>query len=85
MNILENEDNKKEEDKIKAEDEKILAKILEPGENVDSQDSEGYTALHRAAKLGITLIYPAIGTENPTQTNKFLRLIRPCRRCACAH
>lgn len=33
-------------------DEKILAEILEPNETINSQDSQGFTPLHRATKLG---------------------------------
>lgn len=35
-------------------DERILASILEENETVNSQDSQGYTALHRATKQGNT-------------------------------
>lgn len=35
------------------EDELKLQKILKRGEEVNSQDSYGYTALHRAVKFGI--------------------------------
>lgn len=34
-------------------DGKILAKILQPNETVNSQDSQGFTPLLRAANLGM--------------------------------
>lgn len=55
--LIENAGNKKvahsEDKKTKdPNDEKKLAKLLEPGEEINSQNSQGYTALHRAAKFG---------------------------------
>lgn len=33
-------------------DAKILVKLIERNETINSQDSRGYTPLHRAAELG---------------------------------
>lgn len=54
-------------------DEKLLAKILELNETVNSQDSQGYTALHRAAKLGS--VSNKIQTIEIKQTNQMKKLL----------
>lgn len=75
FDIPENAGNKNaahSEDKTKdPNDEKALAKILERDENINSQDSEGYAALHRAAKFGITTSFRTLGSKKTNQTNMF--------------
>lgn len=46
------EENQTKNDITNSEDIKKLQEILRKGENVNSQDSYGYTELHRAAKFG---------------------------------
>lgn len=70
FNILEKANNEQEtqsENKTKyPDDEKILAQILELNETINMQDSQGFTALHRACKQGNTIIVQTMEIQKKT-------------------
>lgn len=53
-------------------DEKILAEILEQNETVNSQDTQGYTALHRASRQGNESYFQTIEIQKENLSNYFM-------------